>query len=252
VQFPWAIWVEWPGRADWTTREGAVRLVESVRLVNVAFPGVLDKFRVRLEDQWWEADTPGVVDRVAGALVGRQVPVDGDMFHDVHALLQPTGPAGASIECDQSGTDPVRSQGMLRLRFGKPSHELLTKNPMVAAGLIAELCRVWGARNGWLDMVHVRQEWNYWQQNCPLFGWATWLHPRYATVDAGGLDVDASGTPDGGRLLVLRVDPAEMADRRRNVGRDVIRALIARTVLADGQRLLDVFPEAGPAPTGAE
>jgi hypothetical protein len=252
VDIRWGIWVEWPGRADWTARAGAARLVQSVRLINATFPGLVDEFTVRMAKKRWSVDTPGVVDRLAGALVGRPKAADEDLFGDVNTLLFPVGPDRLSISCDQTGTDPVRARGRLDLDFYRPSGEYLTGDPAAVARLVAELCQVWEARNGWVDMVHVRQEWNRWTENYPVYGWATWLHPRYAMVDASGLDVDVTGTPDGGQLLVVRVDPAAMADPNGNTGRDVIRALIDRTVLADGRRLLDVAAEAGSAPASGE
>jgi hypothetical protein len=48
-------------------------------------------------------------------------------------------------------------------------------------------------------------------------------------------------------LLVVNVDPAAMADWDGNAGRDVICALIDRTVLADGRRLVAANPEAANA-----
>ena len=51
------------------------------------------------------------------------------------------------------------------------------------------MCGVWGAGNGWVDMAHVRQKWNHWLADSPLYGWASWLAPGFATVDVTGLDV---------------------------------------------------------------
>jgi len=233
VDFTWAIWVEWPDRADWTVRDGAIRLRDSVRLINQAWPGLVDEFSVRTEQRRWGTDTPGVVDRLAGALVGRRAAPEGAMFDRVHTLLFPAGPDRMSIRCDQ---------GSLHVDFYRPSAEFLTRDPAAVARLIGELCAVWDARNGWLDMVHVRQEWNRWRRGLPVYGWATWLHPRFATVDGAGLDVDVTDTPDGGRRLVLRVDPAAMADPAGDAGRDTVEALIRRTVLADGRRLAEANP----------
>jgi hypothetical protein len=247
VDFRWSIRVEWPGRADWSAREGAARLVESVRRVGTAFPGLVDGFTVQEDPEQWTVDSPGVVDRVAGALTGQATAGPQARFDDVHALLAPVGPDRMTIGCDQTGPDPVHGRGQLIVDFYRPSAEYLTAYPDRVAQLVAELCGGWQARNGWVDFVHVRRDWNEWREGLPVYGWATWLHPRFATVDPGGLDVTATATGDGGQLLVVNVEPAAMADRDGDAGRDVIGALVDRTVLADGRRLVEANPEAANA-----
>ncbi len=238
--FPWAVWVEWPAPSDWTTRDAASRLVESVRLTGDTFPGLIPGFRIKNSGPVWTVDQPGVVDRIAGALTGRRTALDGELFADASLHLYPDAPDRLTINLDQLGAGHDYS-GRLTVRFYRPtgSGPYLTRDPGAVAELTAKLATVWGARNAWVDFVHVRQEWNRWKEGFPVYGWATWLHPAFATVDPSGLEVDTGSTPDGGVLLTLRVDPAAMADPDATTGRATIEELVRRTVLADGRRLTD-------------
>src|SRR5690349_19172763 len=133
VDFTWGIWVQWPGRADWTAHAGAARLVESVRLINATWPGLVDEFTVKLTRKRWSVDSPGVVERLAGALVGQPTAPEGAMFHDANTRLFPVGPDRLMIVCDQTGTDPARGHGTLRVDFYRPSGAFLTRDPAAVA-----------------------------------------------------------------------------------------------------------------------
>ena len=84
-------------------------------------------------------------------------------------------------------------------------------------------------------------DWSCWNGDSPVYSWATWLHPSWATVDTSGLDVDVTEAAGGGKLIVLRVEPiAMLGDKTREVGKEIVRQLAARTVMADGRPLPEV------------
>jgi hypothetical protein len=227
----WGLWLEWSGHAEWTVRQAAERLVETIRLTVAAYPGSLasftigDKSKVR-----WSIDSPGLADRLVQGLTGT---TDDSPFVHSAVRVWPVGGPRVSVKLQQFGGDQDEFPGRLRLDFS---------TPLAAAGaeLTARLGVLWTARNAWVDFVHVRQEWNHWRSGLPVYGWATWLHPSFATVETTGLDVDVTTTEDGGSLITLRVDPAAMADDEQAVGKETILALARRTVLADGRRVIDL------------
>jgi hypothetical protein len=152
-----------------------------------------------------------------------------ERIEDARLSLYTTEPLGLSIDVHQLGYGPGHI-GRLKVNFYWRGGRYLTADPDALAALVARLANVWSARNAWVDMVHVRQKWNRWEDHRPVYGWATWLRDDFATVDPTGLDVRVEAG-DGGVLLVLPVDAAAMADSDRDVGRATIEALAARTVL---------------------
>ncbi|WP_433224387.1 hypothetical protein ACQP00_17765 [Dactylosporangium sp. CS-047395] len=116
---------------------------------------------------------------------------------------------------------------------------VLEEHLPAVAGLVAELGRAWEADYAWIDLVHVREEWNRPEPGAPVFSLATWLRTTAARTDTDGLDVDVTDTGDG-RLIVLRLPPAAVGndeDGTVSGGRALVQALAANTVR----------PGAGPA-----
>ncbi|MER7281610.1 hypothetical protein ABT369_44950 [Dactylosporangium sp. NPDC000244] len=234
MSYRWEIWTDGPSRLS-TAAEGAGRLLETMRALAAVFPG--------------EADT---VRMTAG---GGQLPVADDATAEgLREALAASGNTGVEVLGLGRGRlwitwrdpDPGRAGARAELRIGtKPlmNPALEERLPGVAA-LVAEAGRIWAADYAWIDLVHVRQDWNHWRRGLPVFSLATWLRDTAARVDTAGLDVDTTDV-GGGRLVTLRVPPAAVGndeDGAVSGGRALVRALAARTVLADGRRLLEANP----------
>jgi hypothetical protein len=237
--FTWDVWTDWVGHASWTLGHASERVVETLQLISTAFPGSLDSFTVgRNSKVEWTVDKPGLAERFARGMADQWA--GGDSFVDRTLHIYSRQTRGVTVWLHQPGGELDNSVGRLKLEFYPASWDRLVEDPPTVAGVTARLGALWEARNSWVDFVHVRQEWNQWKSSCPVYGWATWLHPRFATVDTAGLDVDVTGTEDSGSLIVLQVDPVAMADDDQIVGKQTIQELARRTVLADGRRVIDV------------
>ena len=195
ADFPWELRLQWPARPDWTTRDAATRIIGSVRLIQQAFPGLFDTFTINDRKPELTVDDPAVLTRLARSIAASRNPNlfrGTDSFGDGSISLYPPGPFRASIRCGQvaigaaDGVGVDWRSGEFALRFHGPAGDRLTA---AVPRLLAEVCGVWGAGNGWVDMAHVRQKWNHWLADAPLYGWASWLAPSFATVDVTGLDV---------------------------------------------------------------
>jgi hypothetical protein len=242
----WAIWVDWPARSDWLLVDGAQRLARALRLVHRTIPEGTERFTVGTSNRAsYDVADPELTDRLAPALRrtrNTNLFRGTDLLGDANVMMFPDPPAGLAVVLSQVATGAGWHEGRCRVDFWPEHVRLLTERGADIAALVAELGAIFEARNAWVDMAHVRLAWNRWKDDCPVYGWATWLHPQYATVDTAGLDVDATEAAGGGRLIVLRSDPLAMADPDAHVGESTIRELARRTVFADGRRLIDVNP----------
>jgi hypothetical protein len=239
----WGIQVHWQPRAEWTLADGGERLARALRAVATAFPDRLDTVRLGDRKKPTTVADPGLGRALVPLLRAsrnKNLFADNDLLGDATLTVLPEPYQGLGITFAQFATTFRYHESFFRVeaRFGHD--DLLVADPPRLVALIDELASILSARNAWLDMVHVRQEWNRWHTDCPVYGWATWLHPDWATVDTTGLDVEERAGSGGGRLLVLPVDVAAMADPSGTTGRDTIRELARRTVFADGTRLVDV------------
>ncbi len=241
--YGWDVRVDWQARSDWTLLDGAQRIAESLRRVHRAFPENADGVRTSASGKRpYPITDPELAKRLIPRLRRSRNPnmfSDSELFGDAGITLLPARPDGPSFHCQQVATGAGWDEGEFQVRVKQPAAHALSERPDDVTSLMADLAAVWEARNAWIDMVHVRQEWNQWKRGCPLYGWATWLHPTYATVDTSGLDIDAREV-HGGVLITLRVDPEAMDNPDGDTGRAVIQELARRTVLADGRRLIDV------------
>src|SRR3954469_22684868 len=204
-----SIWVAWPARSDWTVTDGAERIARSLRLVHQTWPDGTDAFKTSLSaKQAFPLDDPDLARRIAPALTSsrnRSLFGDTDLFGDGHLAPAPAQRIPLSTNFGQVTVGDRWADGKAVVRTSPPLTEALTDRPQPVYDLIAGLGDIWEAGNAWIDMVHVRQQWNCWDGHNPVFGYATWLHPRLATVDTDGLDVDVTDVA-GGQLIVLRVD----------------------------------------------
>jgi len=235
----WDIWAEWEASGELTLTAGAERIAACLRLVHALFPAETATFTIGSSAKNVVAvDDPALAERLVPRLkASRNKNIfgkDDDRFGDASILLFPTGPFGLSVHAEQVG---IGATGRFELHTQGEYAALLATNPDAVATLVGDLAGALDARNAWVDMAHVRQEWNQWSGENPVYGWATWLRPAFATVDTVGLDVDTRPAGDG-TLITLRADPVAMA--RGEAGRDAIRQLARRTVFADGRLLIDV------------
>jgi hypothetical protein len=248
--FMWAIWAEWPAGPELTLAAGATRIAECLKLIRSAIPHNTEAFKIGDRGKRvLPVDDPALADHLVPGLKAsrnRDIFTKNSLeFGDASVLLFPTGPFGLSVQCQQfaggTNTPDLANyyEGRFELRAQGEYARVLADDADTVSNLVADLAAVLDARNAWVDMTHVRQDWNQWKRDCPVYGWATWLHPGFATVDTAGLDVDTRPAGDGTRIT-LRVDPVAMADDTGTVGKTTIRELALRTVLADGRRLLDV------------
>jgi hypothetical protein len=240
----WGIHVRWQARADWSLADGADRIAGAMRALAAGYPGHFD--RVEIGDETAATDVGGedfiaeLVERLRASRNRNLWSPSDDQLGDAAVSLLPSPWEGIGLAFDQVVTGAGWHDSSFQLRLPQARWALFTDDPARVVALIDELATIFEARNAWWDMVHVRQDWNRWHSDCPVYGWATWLHPDWATVDTTGLRVDDRPGSGGGRLLVLPEDPLAMADPDGTVGRDTIRELARRTVFTDGRRLIDV------------
>jgi hypothetical protein len=227
VTYRWEIWTDGPSR-DRTPADGAARLQATMHALAAAFPGEADTVRM----------TPG----------GDRLPI-AETAADLQHALSENGNTGVDALSLGRGRlwltwrDPTPGRPGTRAELHVGTKPLMNpaleeRLPEVAA-LVAELARVWDADYAWIDLVHVRQGWNHWRRGLPVFSLATWLRNTAARTDTTDLAVDTTDTGDG-RLIVLRLPPAAIGndeDGTVSGGRALVRALAARTVLADGRPL---------------
>jgi hypothetical protein len=241
----WSIQVRWRARDDWRLADGASRVARAVGEVRAAFPGQFDTVKLRQRGEPGPADDPGLADRLAPVLKAsrnRVMFAGTDLLGDAAVTVTPVPFSGMAADFSQSvtGAGPHDSRFEMRAEFGHGN--LLTADPERLVSLVDTLAVILEARNSWVDFPHVRRDWNRSHSECPVYGWATWLHPGFATVDTTGLDVVERAGSGGGRLLLLPVDPAEMGNPGGTVGRETIVELARRTVFADGRKLIEVNP----------
>ncbi|GAA3295624.1 hypothetical protein Dvina_22180 [Dactylosporangium vinaceum] len=127
--------------------------------------------------------------------------------------------------------DPGGGRTQLRVGTKPQLNPVLEERLPDVAALVAELGRLWRADYAWIDMPHVRREWNRTGPGHPVFSLATWLAAAAAHTDTTGLDVDTTDTPDG-RLIVLRRPAAAIGNDEEGTlsgGRALVEALTART-----------------------
>ncbi|HEY7223934.1 MAG TPA: hypothetical protein VH561_10145 [Micromonosporaceae bacterium] len=248
--YPWAIWAEWAGDPELTLAEGADRLVATFRSVERNLLPDNRSWHVSGGKADLANDDPEFVAKLTRRLARSRTPAmvaAADRFADASLSVSPRspgGPWGSLLQGVSKPGDLHFHDGWFRLEFSGGGALRLGVLTEQALRVLADIARAWQARNAWIDMVHVRQQWNQWDNGLPVFGWATWLHPSFATVDTDGLDVETS-IVDGCPLVVLRTDPDATADRAQAAGRDVIWRLAERTTLADGTALLDRNPRLG-------
>jgi hypothetical protein len=245
--YKWGMWVDWAADPELSLAEGADRLAASLRSVDHNLMPTNGGWATDAGQAHLPSDGPGFVDELAARLARSRTKATvaaPDGFADASLALLPQAGGGVRGSVRQGVTwaaEPVFLEGAFQLEFGRYDPFPLASLVDAAVRTLTEVAGVWHARNAWIDMVHVRQKWNHWEHGVPVFGWATWLDPAYATVDTAGLDVSTS-TVDRRRLIVLRTDPDATGDSSRTVGRDTIWALSRRTTMADGTPLLDRNP----------
>ncbi len=233
--------VSWAARSDWTVVDGAERIARSLRLVHEVWPDGTDAFKTGpTAKQAISVDDPDLAQRLAPALKAtrnRNLFKEDDLFGDATLRPAPVGGGPLSVSFGQVATANRWAEGTAVVRVGAPLTAALAERPTAVLDLLTGLAGVWQARNAWFDTARIRQDWSCWTGDSPVYSWATWLHSGWATVDTDGVDVDTSDVA-GGKLIVLRVDPvAVLGDKTREVGKDLIRQLAARTVMADGRPL---------------
>jgi hypothetical protein len=170
---------------------------------------------------------------------------DGDLLGDARVAALALGRSRLWVTCRQPAADQPDARGELRIGVKPLMNPALEERLHEVANLVADVGGTWDADSAWIDMVHVRQDWNRWQRGLPVYGLATWLRAGGATVDPTGLDVDVTSTDDG-ELIVLRVPPAEVGAGMSDAARAIVRELAARTTLADGPPLSDANPRLPP------
>lgn len=224
----WAIWISWRARADWTVDDAARRLVASLRLLHEVFGEPAARFKVG--GRPLGVDDPDLLDLVAGALRpardSRSFP--GDTLGDAGLLVFPAGHSGYHVNVQQIFTARGGHEAWFRMEADETAIPLLSRHSGELPGLIARLGALWSADSGWLDLVHVRQEWNRWTGFNPVASWATWLSPDYDDLDLSGAGADITRVPEGGRLIVLRVALEDVADPGNEAARDAVQRLAAR------------------------
>ena len=233
--------VGWASRSDWTVADGAERIAKSLRLVHDVWPETTEAFKTsRSAKQAFSVDDPDLAKRLAPAVRAtrnRNIFKDSELFGDATLRPAPAGGGPMSMSFGQVATGSRWIRGTATVRVDAPLTAALVERPSAVLDLLTGLAEVWQARNAWFDTSRVRQEWSCWTGDSPVYSWATWLHSGWATVDTDGLDVDTCEVA-GGKLVVLRVDPvAVLGDETREVGKDVIRQLAVRTIMADGRPL---------------
>jgi len=245
--YKWGIWVDWAADPELSLAEGAERLATSLRSVDRNLMPTNEGWATDAGQTPLRSDDAGFVRELARRLAGSRTAATTaapDGFADASLALLPQAGSGVRGRIRQGVTwsaEPVFRTGEFQLDFGRFDPFPLASLADPAVRTLTEVARAWRARNAWIDMVHVRQKWNHWEHGVPVFGWATWLDPGYASVDTAGLDVSSS-IVDGSQLIVLRTDPDATGDASQTAGRDTIWALARRTRMADGTPLLDRNP----------
>jgi hypothetical protein len=232
----WRLWIAWRARSDWTIADGSERLSQSLQLIHAVFSEHTAAFR--LGSEWAseiKVDDPQAPLALASMLrASRNTNLfSGEIMGDAGAVLFPVGPAGFHVNVQQVATGAGWHEAWFQIECDESRKPLLAQHMAQLPILIARLCEVWEADNGWLDLTHVRQEWNKWTGTSPVFSWATWLSPRFATVDTTGLDVDVTEI-GGGRLIVLRANVLDMMDPSQETGKHTIQELAQRTRVVSG------------------
>jgi hypothetical protein len=241
----WSIQVRWQAHGDWLLPEGAGRLARALGQIGAALPGRFGAVRLEENGEPVPVDDPGLAGRLVPLLrASRNASLFGgtDLLGDASVTATPVPYTGLYAAYSQVVTGSGNQTSRFEMRVRSGHDDLLSAEPETLVSLIDGLAESLEARNAWLDFAHVRHDWNRSHSECPVYGWATWLHPGYATVDTTGLDVAERPGSGGGRLLVLPVGPAAMADPAGTAGRDTVRELARRTVFADGRSLVDVNP----------
>ncbi len=244
----WSIQVRWRAHGDWSLADGAGRIARALGEVDAAFPGRFGTVKLKQRGEPVPVDDPGLAGRLAPVLKAsrnRAMFADTDLLGDASVTATAVPWSGLLADFSQVITRAGEHDSRFEVTAEFGHDDLLSADPGRLVSLVDTLAAILDARNAWLDFPHVRTRWNRWRSECPVYGWATWLHPGFATVDTAGLDVAERPGSGGGRLLVLPVDPAAMGDPDGTVGRETIVELARRTVFADGRLLVEVNPALG-------
>lgn len=229
----WGIWVMWRAQPRWTIADGAGRIAESLRLLHAAIPEHTAAFKIGPGRRPGHAvDDPELAEQLAPALRASRntnLFAASEPLGDASILLFPIERAGFHVTFQQVVTGAGWHEGFFQIQFDASAGHLLAERAAGLPDLIARLGQLWQADNAWLDFVHVRQEWNRWTYERPVFSWASWLSHDYAIVDIGGLDLTVVEL-GGGVLITLNVEPAMMADPEADAGRHLVEELARRSI----------------------
>ena len=116
ADFPWELRLQWPARADWTTRDAATRIIGSVRLIQQAFPGLFDTFTINDRKPELTVDDPAVLTRLARSIAASRNP---NLFRGTDSF------GDGSVAC----TRPARSgpaSAVGRSRSARPTASVST------------------------------------------------------------------------------------------------------------------------------
>ncbi|MEU5725650.1 hypothetical protein [Micromonospora sp. NPDC047738] len=252
VPYEWQIWTDGPAREDWPLEKAAACLAASLRRITRTLPSDAGAFQAGADGPPFSVNDPDLPRHLVPQLAAsrdRSRYGGGDLLGNARILLQPVGPGLLWLDWSQPAAELPTSRANLRVTVTARLGPILDERLGEVAALVADLGRIWEADQAWVDMVHVRQEWNRWRRGLPVFGVVTWFRTGGATVDTSGLDVDTVDTDDG-RLIVLRAAPADVEADTSAAARATVRELTRRTVLADGRLLTEANPALLAEPEG--